>query len=417
MQVYNNELYHYGVMGMKWGHRKKQESPSISKARDKLYKEKVKLKKAEKIYIKNSKSKKNLDDYNSSLREHRYAKEDLKKTIILDKLNGKEKTNSQLKMEYKYKQRGMSDDEAAVAAYNNIKTKKIIAAIGATTLTAAAAYGGYKMWDKRVDKILKSGTTLQNIASESDEGLKDAFYSSKHSLDKMKYKGLYGSHLAESGEKVVNRQIKVLSDIKQASYKNAHQTLKEVASNDKEFINSFHEYIKDNKGLWSGKTRRTMDIADRSLSKGIVDEKTYEAFNIFLVDHTPRMQKLTDKYFNALSDKGYNAIKDINDSKYSGYDAINPIISFNTKNKVELSKVTQLSKQELSKHKHIQIAHMFGSEMVKQGMITTGSILGANLYDDFVKENKDKKVVSKYREEYPDSKLSNTEIIRMIERN
>ena len=48
MQVYNDELYHYGVLGMKWGRRKKTQEPiEISKASKQvsITKEKLKLEK------------------------------------------------------------------------------------------------------------------------------------------------------------------------------------------------------------------------------------------------------------------------------------------------------------------------------------------------------------------------------------
>ena len=48
------------------------------------------------------------------------------------------------------------------------------------------------------------------------------------------------------------------------------------------------------------------------------------------------MQSLTDKYFSELTKRGYNAIKDVNDNKFSGYKALNPIIAFNAKGKIDV---------------------------------------------------------------------------------
>jgi hypothetical protein len=44
------------------------------------------------------------------------------------------------KLEDKYKQKGMSDDEAEIAAYRNQRAKKIALGIGAAALAAATVY-------------------------------------------------------------------------------------------------------------------------------------------------------------------------------------------------------------------------------------------------------------------------------------
>ena len=413
MQVYNDELYHFGILGMKWGHHKAvKESAAMTKAKTLLEENKTNSKR---VYLKSLIGRASDKDVKAANRELKYAKEDLNKVKILEKLKSNGKTDYQLKMEAKYKEKGMTDDEASVAAYNNIRTKKILAIVGGTALVAATAYFGYKYHKENVDRIIKSGTSLQNIASESDTGLRDTFYSSKNPLDKIKYKGLYGTHIRSEGAGVINKNIKVLSDIKQASPKNAKIALQELIKNDKDFSANLKEYISLDKlgGDYSDKTK----IAIKSLEKGLVDDHVYDVFNASLVDHTPKMQNLTDKYFKTLTDKGYNAILDVNDSKYSGYDAINPIIAFNTKGLVEVMSTDKVSPSDISKARDLGYAQIYGKGFLQLGAQVGIGVAGTKMIGESAKNAIDSHVINKYRKEHPNTKLTNTEIIRMIERS
>ena len=426
MQVYNDEFYHHGILGMHWGHHKKVvESTNMQKTREEVLKNKKILKIAKQNKNKQTKyglltaNKENLKTVNSAEREYRYSKEDLKKTKILEKLKTNGKNKKQVELETKYKKKGMSNDEASVAAYNHIRTKKVLMTIGAMTLTAAVVYGGHKYNEAAVDKIIKSGTKLQNIASEKDKGLHNNFYSSKNILDKIKYKGIYGSSIKSTGEGVVNKQIKVLSDIKQASPKNAKKVLSDLIKKDPKFAEGLTNLLKTNNyiDIENDKYKKTVSLAKKSLAKGIVDKNVYNVFNAGLVDHSPEMQKLTDKYFQTMTEKGYNAIKDVTDVKYSGFDSKNPIIVFNTINKVGLSSVKKLTEKEISKSNVIATTSIIGTAVVKQGSMIVGTLLGSKVIKSKMDESNANKKIIQYRNKNPKSKLTNTEIIRMIERN
>lgn len=415
------ELAHYGVLGMKWGHHKRVESVNMQNARKKVKDTKQQLKKEQTRMNRETgygmPSDATLKRVSDAGREHRYAKDDLSSVKILEHLEKKGKSKAQLSMEEKYKQKGMSDDEAAVAAYRNIRTKKILLALGTTALVVGGAYTAYKYRDARIDKILKSGTLLQNVTADSTSGIRDAFYSASNPLDKIKYKGLYGETLASNNGQAFKKDIKLLSDIKQASYKNAHATLSELMKTDSEFSDDLKKYIAGDKWrLGIGYLKKT-ELAEESLKRGILDKNVYEVFNASLVDHSPEMQKLTDKYFNALTKKGYNAIKDVNDSKYSGYKSINPIIAFNSKGLVDVIDVKELTAKEIDKAKNIAYAHIIGSDLVKQGSVISAAILGVKGISSVNRRKNEEAMVKNYRNEHPGSKLTSKEIVRMIERS
>lgn len=202
-----NELMHWGILGMRWGVRKdRKESASVSRAREAL---KVRKKEYDSAIGSDVYSTESMKLINDTSREYEYSKQDLAKAKILDKLSKKEKSKSQLSLEAQYKEKGYTDEEAAVAAYQRIKTNRILIAVGATAVVAAAGYAAYKIHDDRVDKLIKSGTILQNVAADDTVGVRDAFYSSKNALDNAKYRGLYGQRLHENEGAAYQKSIKV----------------------------------------------------------------------------------------------------------------------------------------------------------------------------------------------------------------
>jgi len=314
----------------------------------------------------------------------------------------------------------MSDDEAAVAAYKNIRTKKVLAVVAGVAVVSLAAYGAYKFHDNRVDKIIKSGTLLQNISNESDKGIRDAFYSSMNKIDRAKYKGMYGLHLSTKGE-VFKKEIKVLSDIKQASPKNAQSILAEAIRTDPEFAKGFKDYLRAGNeqgvfGNWYLANARRAANAELSLSKNIIDKNVYEVFNASLVDHAPEMQTLTDKYYSKLAEKGYNAIRDVNDSKFSGYKALNPVIAFNANGKLDVVSVRKLAEEEMKKSASLGVAHISATNLPKNGAIVVSAILAKKKIPQIKNQKLLEKEANKYRQEHPETTLTNTEIIRMLER-
>lgn len=418
----NCQLYHVGVKGMKWGHHVKTQEPiNVSKAKSKVLDTKTQLKNVNKQYNKETlygmvkPSDKTSKKQKDVVREHKYAKEDLSKVKILNKLETKGKSSYQLKMEEKYKSKGMTDDEAAVAAYNNIKTKKILAVVG----TAVLVVGAYKLHSEYVDKIIKAGTNIQNISSAKDKGLRDVFYSSNNKMDNLKYKGLYGSVINGEGAGTVKKNVGIMKDIKRASPKNAQKILADIIDKDPEFAKSFNTYLKEevSNGKLSPGYITLGKTAESGLLKGKLNKQGYEVFNAALVDHSPEMQKLSDRYFKELSEKGYNAIKDVNDSKYSGYDTKNPMIVFNAKEKIKLLSVDDIPSEDIKKASDKVAKIMIAQELPSAAAELAGIVaVGTSINKIGISAINNRKI-KKYKESNPNTKLSNTEIIRMLERS
>ena len=202
-----------------------------------------------------------------------------------------------------------------------------------------------------------------------------------------------------------------------STFEKVYNVLKDLFDNNQEFRKGLQKIATtENPGFLGFHMHERMNDAFRRIREGKIDNKVYEAFNIALVDHRPPMQALTDKFYDSLSSKGYNAIKDINDAKYSGYETINPMIIFNAKGKLGLEGATQLTKDAINKSYNMSTAMIVGSEFAKLGAYIAGPILGSKVIKSQARKSKETNMVKDYRKEHPESKLSNTEIIRMLER-
>lgn len=432
---------------MKWGVRRYQNPdgtltkagerryhPDIVNARQNLKTARKEIKKTKIEYNKvsvggirrNKKSKNALKKLNSAEWEEKFAKEDLadaKAKVKMDQQTKKSKRQASL--EQKYIDNGMPPDEAKLQAYKRARTEKIIKITAGVAVASAAAYVAYKHYDKNVDKIIKSGKTLQNISTDKNKGVADAFYSSMNKLDNSKYQGMFGGDLKRNSQLFNGGKDSVYkttigvgpNGLKLASQKSATKVLDDLVKTDPEYKKFLRDSIAELKFAGSPpKTRGTLIKAIDALDKGEVNNKVYDAMNMTLVNHSPSGQKAADKFYDAMKKKGYDAIKDINDSKYSGYKSINPVIVFNGKEKVSVLNSKKVSDSDIKKSALIGKAHMLGLDVgIKTGMYagTVSAIGGAN---KLVTSKQNSKIVRQYRKEHPNSKLSDKEIVRNYRR-
>lgn len=444
----NNTLYHHGILGQRWGERNGPPYPlgssehstsekkagwrrSLTNTENRHYnvdieKAKINVQKAKSDY-QTAYNQKELKKAKQAAKQEEYAKEDLKSEKVKSKLNN-EKAISQHRanLEQYYRNKGMTDEEAAIAAYKREKTEKIVATTAALTVVAVASYVAYKHYNQTVDKIIPQDTILKRISTNGDQSVKDAFYAvmekasePKHigMSDEEKYVGLYGKAKRFQGRDVFQKTIKVGNDLKLASEKNATKSLRNLINQDATYAKKLQaalesERIKMHVQKASLKQRAMVNKALKSLAKGKVDASVYEALNYGLVYHD---SELTKKFYGRLISDGYDAIMDINDKKFSGYKANMPIIVFNSK-KVAVEKVRELGDREIQDKFIDGITDValktIGSVSVKTIVASAGTLAGANAMVDVANSKKNDAIVAEYRKEHPDTQLSYTEIVR-----
>lgn len=383
--VYESELYHWGVKGMKWGVRRFQnEDGSLTTAGKKRYGDE------------STGSDKKTSSNNGSKTP--------RKGLIARRKDS---------LTQKYIAKGYSQTAAKTMAEQRMRTEAVLAVVGAVAVTAVAIKVARRIGQDYVDQTFKSGKVIQNIGANPDANFKDTpFFAAVNRADKKAYGMNYANekrqmaknYAAERGlqyQGIFNNQVKLTGDVKRASVANAQKIFYEKMDKDPQFKKEVLETLKKT-NYSDGKA-----IGDY-VSNGKHSRKLYDRFNQALA--TPQFQDagIHKKYYDEMKKHGYNAILDINDTRYSGYKKISksPTIFFGD-DKWEKISNRKLSDTEIdenaTKFAIGYLAKNQGKSIAKVAGAVAGAVALGNQAD-----------VNQYIKEHPNTKLSRQEILERV---
>lgn len=251
------------------------------------------------------------------------------------------------------------------------------------------------------DTYLSAGIEFSRIQTNDDFRKDFALYSTYQKADINKYAGLFGKNLtsranadASRAEKQAKKtgdyeeanrlrdyadnlsvyQVKMVNTgkLKVPSTDNACRVTSNILKSDKEFVNNVIGSINDSKQkmrrpsqqMLFSKALTALKKDPSKYTKNDVED-IYKAINLTLTNHNDQEVAMQKTFYKALKDNGYDAILDLNDKSYSSYHAKNPVIIFNTDN-IALKSISTMDQDYIDRNYRIynteRIVKEFGEQ-------------------------------------------------------
>ena len=300
--------------------------------------------------------------------------------------SGKEKKQSDayLKDVAKAKKEGKSEAEAQAIAERNRKIRKAVAITAGVAVAAAVTYVGVKYYKNNIADVIMgtASTPLKRVQTFDGKNNLNGTIFAADAKDNARYIDWWGrqqkqvvdhNKIAAKINPSVDRswlnQDVYNMDIvfnkgagtKVASTPHAKKIFNKMVKEDAQFKASVEKMIKD------GGVQRL----------GAND--LYEKFNINMAGEG-RKSEAAEKFFKAMKERGYGGIKDINDNKYSGYDAKSAAILFGGDYDWSAHKLSDLDFDKAAKANiefGEEIAKRAHREVVAESIIKSPTTIGA----------------------------------------
>lgn len=322
---------------------------------------------------------------------------------------------------------GYSEDEAKKYAKKKQVLKKVAITAAVVTVAAATAYVAYKHHEYSADKFIDPSVTLKRIAESKNGQMHDVFYAYMKKADHKNYAGMfaYQKYKAKPQSALYLKSIEQ-KGLKVASDKNALNVLKQVVAKER-ITNGNSKILEDMKkdakiianghGFFSDKQRRVGEKALKSLEQGKIDRHVYDLVNMNIVAAKNSSDNYGKKFVDALKQAGYDAIIDVNDKRLSGYDSKAPVIVLNSA-KTSVKSVSKMDSDTAKSLYNLVLKKEFRTGLAETGLIAGGATAAFTVGSSYVNKEFDisvnTKMIRAYKDEHPNTKLSNKEIIEQI---